>query len=79
MARLVEKTTALETLIEKLTCSNQQLVALVVEQHQYLRKLSENISIPTTTTDNVPDANFDGGRTNSISVDFGKLHLTRNT
>ena len=25
------------------------------------------------------NANFDGGRTNSISVDFGKLHLTRNT
>ena len=50
VARLVEKTSALETLIEKLTCSNQQLVALVVEQQQDLRKLSENISIPTTTT-----------------------------
>ena len=51
VARLVEKTSALETLIEKLTCSNQQLVALVVEQQQDLRKISENISIPTTTTD----------------------------
>ena len=51
LARLVEKTSALETLIEKLTCSNQQLVALVVEQQQDLRKISENISIPTTTTD----------------------------
>ena len=51
VARLVEKTSALETLIEKLACSNQQLVALVVEQQQDLRKLSENISIPTTTTD----------------------------
>ena len=51
VARLVEKTSALETLIDKLTCSNQQLVALVVEQQQDLRKISENISIPTTTTD----------------------------
>ena len=53
VARLVEKTSALETLIEKLTCSNQQLVALVVEQQQDLRKLSENISIPTTTTNTI--------------------------
>ena len=55
VARLVEKTSALETLIEKLACSNQQLVALVVEQQQDLRKLSENISIPTTTTDTTSD------------------------
>ena len=53
MARLVEKTSALETLIEKLTCSNQQLVALVVEQQQDLRKLSGNISISTTTTNTI--------------------------
>ena len=53
VARLVDKTSALETLIEKLTCSDQQLVALVVEQQQDLRKLSENISIPTTTTNTI--------------------------
>ena len=56
VARLVEKTSSLETLIEKLTFSNQQLVALVVEQQQDLRKLCENISIPTTTTTDTADS-----------------------
>ena len=56
VARLVEKTSSLETLIEKLTFSNQQLVALVVEQQQDLRKLCENISIPTTTTTDAADS-----------------------
>ena len=50
VSRLLEKTSALESLIEKLTCSNQQLVALVVEQQQDLRKLSEKISNPITDT-----------------------------
>ena len=34
VSRLLEKMSALESLIEKLTVSNQQLVALVVEQQQ---------------------------------------------
>ena len=38
VSRLLEKTSAPESLIEKLTCSNQHLVALVVEQRQDLRK-----------------------------------------
>ena len=50
VSRLLEKTSALESLIEKLTVSNQQLVALVVEQQQDLRKLSEKISNPITDT-----------------------------
>ena len=48
VSRLLEKTSALESLIEKLTVSNQQLGALVVEQQQDLRKLSEKISNPIT-------------------------------
>ena len=44
VSRLLEKTSALESLIEKLTVSNQQLVALVVEQQQDLRKLIERKS-----------------------------------
>ena len=50
VSRLLEKTSALESLIEKLTVSNQQLVALVVEQQQDLRKLNEKISNPITDT-----------------------------
>ena len=50
VSRLLDNTSALESLIEKLTCSNQQLVALVVEQQQDLRKLSEKISNPITDT-----------------------------
>ena len=50
VSRLLEKTSALESLIEKLTVSNQQLVALVVEQQQDLRKLSEKTTNPITDT-----------------------------
>ena len=50
LSRLLEKTSALESLIEKFTVSNQQLVALIVEQQQDLRKLSEKISNPITDT-----------------------------
>ena len=50
VSRLLEKTSALESLIEKLTVSTQQLVALVVEQQQDIRKLSEKISNPITDT-----------------------------
>ena len=50
VSRLLEKTPALKSLIEILTVSKKQLVALVVEQQQDIRKLSEKVSNPITDT-----------------------------
>ena len=60
-------------LIEKLTFSNQQLVALVVEQQQDLRKLCESISIPTTTTDTADSPHISDAKSVTLLVGHSLL------
>ena len=46
MSRLLEKTSALESLVEKLTSSNQQLVTIAEQQCDEMRKLRDVIAKP---------------------------------